>query len=118
MAATKDPDRREGRDRRRWSRYDVNGAVPAVLVTEDGRIACRIENVSLSGAKLCIADPPQPMARLRLDYDRQSGPSGRCVWSNSDRIGVKFEFSDESVALALACIRRTTQDMEESDLAV
>jgi len=117
MTATRDPDRGEGRDRRRWSRYDADGEIEAVLVTEDGRIACRIENVSLAGAKLHIAKPAQPpaqsVARLRLDYRRQSGPGGRCVWSNSDSIGVRFDFSDESVALALACIRDTAPNAAE-----
>jgi hypothetical protein len=113
MAATRDPDRRDGRDRRRWSRYDVDGEIGAELVTEDGRIACRIENVSLAGAKLRMVEPAQPVAGLRLDYHGQSGPSGRCVWSNSDSIGVKFEFSDESVALALACIRHTAPNAAE-----
>ncbi len=113
MAATRDPERREGRDRRRWSRYDLDGEIGVELVTEDGRIACRIENVSLAGAKLRIAEPAQPVARLRLDYHRQSGPSGRCVWSNSDSIGVKLAFSDESVALALACLRRAAPNAAE-----
>ena len=110
MVATGNPHRREGRDRRRWSRYGVTGGVPAELVTEDGRIACRIENVSLAGAKLRISDPAQPMARLRLDYHGQSGPSGRCVWSNAHSIGVQFGFSGQSVALALACIRHRFPD--------
>jgi hypothetical protein len=113
MATTRDPDRREGRDRRRWSRYDVDGEIGVELVTEDGRIACRIENVSLAGAKLRIAEPAQPVARFRLDYHPQIGPSGCCVWSNSDSIGVKFEFSDESVALALACLRHTAPNAAE-----
>jgi hypothetical protein len=107
MAATRIPTSREGRERRRWSRYGVTDGVPAELVTEDGRIACRIENVSLAGARLRISDPAQPTAQLRLDYHGQSGPSGRCVWSNAHSIGVQFEFSDQSVALALACIRHS-----------
>ncbi len=110
MVAPRNPHRREGRDRRRWSRYGVTGGVPAELVTEDGRIACRIENVSLAGAKLRISDPAQPMARLRLDYHGHSGPSGRCVWSNAHSIGVQFGFSGQSVALALACIRHRFPD--------
>ncbi len=118
MAATRDPDRREGRDRRRWSRYDVDGEIGVELVTEDGRIACRIENVSLAGAKLRIAEPAQPVARFRLDYHPQIGPSGRRVWSNSDSIGVNFEFSDESVALALACLRRTLPNPAEPNKTV
>jgi len=105
MAATKDPDRPNGRDRRRWSRYDVTGALPAVLVIADRRIACRIENVSLTGARLRLAEPAPPSPQLRVEYRQGRGPGGRCVWSSADTIGVKFGFSEESVDLAMACLR-------------
>lgn len=106
MAATKDPDRTNGRDRRRWSRYDVAGALPAVLAIADRRIACRIENVSLTGARLRLAEPAPPSPQLRLEYRGGRAPAGRCVWTSTDAIGVKFGFSQESVDLALACLRR------------
>jgi PilZ domain len=112
MAATTEPDRQHGRDRRRWSRYDVAGLVPAVLVTEDRQIACRIENVSLTGARLRVAEPAPPSSQLRLDYEQASGPSGRCVWRTQDSIGVSFGFCEDSVALAMACIRLTAPETE------
>jgi hypothetical protein len=105
MAAAKHSDRPNGRDRRRWSRYDVTGALPAALVIADRRIFCRIENVSLTGARLRLAEPAPPSAQLRLEYRGGRAPAGRCVWSTPDSIGVSFGFSDESVALAMACLR-------------
>lgn len=105
MAATTHSHRKKGRDRRRWSRYDVIGGLTAELVTEDQRIACRIENVSLAGARLRLGEAAPPTPQLRLDYGHRSGPSGRCVWRTSDSIGVSFGFCEESVDLALACIR-------------
>lgn len=121
MTATADPDRHDGRDRRRWSRYEVNGAFPAILVTEAGRIACRIENISLTGARIRTAEPVPPPAQLRLAYEHQSGPDGRCAWSNADRIGLSFGFSDDSVALAMACLqlaaRHTTAPSKTSGSA-
>ena len=118
MTATEDPSRKEGRERRRWQRYPVTGDISAELVTNEGRVACRIENVSLTGARLRLAGPLPPAAltatneALRLDYDGQRGPSGGCAWLDPERIGVQFEFCDESVALALACIRRTAESVE------
>jgi len=107
MNAPKKVAPREGRDRRRWSRYAVTADFPTALVTEDGRIACRIENVSLGGAKLRLSQPVPPGGCVRLDYGGQSGPGGRCSWATANSVGVTFEFSERSVALALACIRPT-----------
>jgi hypothetical protein len=117
-AATADPDRQNGpkrqngRDRRRWSRYDVAGAVPAVLVADDRRIACRVENISLSGARLRVAEPAPPSSDLRLEYQPLSGPSGRCVWWTEDSIGVSFGLTEDSVALAMSCIRIAALESE------
>ena len=77
MTATPNPDPDEGRNRRRWSRYDVDGPFPATLITEDGRVACRIENVSLTGARVRTATPVPPPTRIRLNYGRQSAADGR-----------------------------------------
>lgn len=100
------PAPRDGRERRRWSRYAVTGDVAVDLVTATGRIACRIENVSLTGAKLRLSEPVRPQGWVSLDHGGQDGPGGRCVWTTADSLGVAFEFSDSSIALTLACIRR------------
>ena len=105
MAANRTPDQRTARDRRRWSRYDLTDAVPAVLVSDAGRIACTIENVSLSGARLRFPAPTVPPGELRLDYGGEVGPSGSCAWTSADKIGLNFGFSADAVALTLACIR-------------
>ena len=105
MAASKDADRHTGRERRRWSRYEVHGALPAALVIADRRIACLIENVSLTGARLRFAEPAPALQRLHLTYGPTSGPAGRCVWRTSDRLGVSFGLTEDSVDLALAGIR-------------
>jgi PilZ domain len=118
MAATPDPDLPAGRDRRRWSRYDVDGAFPATLVTDEGWIACRIENVSLTGARVRTAEPVPPPSHLRLAYGSESGPTGRCVWWNADSVGLCFGLSDDSVALAMACLRRAAPEAEAPSGAV
>ena len=111
MAATRTSDIRTGperpqpRDRRRWSRYNLNGALPAVLVSETGRLACHIENVSLSGARLRLPVPSCPPGELRLDYGGATGPSGRCAWASADGIGLNFGFSADALALTMACLR-------------
>ena len=105
MAAPGKPDQFDGRDRRRWTRYDVKGEVRAELVTEDGPIVCHIENVSLAGAKVRLAAGAGPKGRLRLDCLAQNGPSGRCAWSEAGSLGLKLDYTEESVDMALACIR-------------
>ena len=110
MAATTPPDLPNDRDRRRWSRYDLTGAVPAVLVTEAGRIDCTIENVSLSGARLRLAAPSRPAGELRLDYGGMTGPSGRCAWASADSIGLNFGLCADALALTMACLQGTIAD--------
>ena len=110
MAATTPAERPQSRDRRRWSRYDLNDTVPAVLVSEAGRIVCHIENVSLSGARLRLPAPTRPPGELRLDYGGEVGPAGSCAWASADRIGLNFGFSADAVALTLACIRGPAAD--------
>jgi hypothetical protein len=117
MSAPIPPARRNGRERRRWSRYAVTAGFPAELVTEDGRIACRIENVSLAGAKLRVSHPVRLEGHVRLDHGGRSGPGGRCLWAKADSLGVRFELSDRSVALALTCIRQGLPKPAESSQA-
>lgn len=120
MAVTTDPTlpsgptRASGRDRRRWSRYDVGGGLPAVLVAKDRRIACRIENISLTGARLRVAEPAPWSLGLRLELAQGRGLGGRCVWQTSDSIGVSFGLTAESVDLAMACIRRATEEAAQA----
>ena len=104
MSAKKVPARQDAHERRRWSRYVATSGFPAELVTADGRIACRIENVSLAGAKLHLAQPVRPKGRVSLDHGCERGPDGRTIWANGDSLGVRFEFSERAVGLALACI--------------
>ena len=104
------PDRPLARDRRRWSRYDLARLVPAVLVTEAGRIACRIENVSLSGARLRLTGASSPPGELRLDYGEETGPSGRCAWASAESIGLNFSFSADALALTMACLQGALPD--------
>jgi hypothetical protein len=72
----------------------VTAGFPAELVTEDGRIACRIENVSLAGAKLRVSHPVRLEGHVRLDHGGRSGPGGRCLWAKADSLGVRFEDRD------------------------
>jgi hypothetical protein len=102
------------------SRYAVAEDFPAELVTEDGRFACRIENVSLAGAKLRVSQPVRLEGHVRLDHGGPgggSGPGGRCLWAEADSLGVRFELSERSVALALACIRQGFPKPAESSQA-
>lgn len=95
----------------------MTAGFPTELVTEDRRVACRIENVSLGGAKLRLSQPVPPGGRVRLDYGGQSGPGGHCSWATANSVGVTFEFSEQSVALALACIRPTFPNASEPNKA-
>lgn len=117
MAATTIPEPDSARDRRRWSRYDLAGAVPAVLVTEAGRIACHIENVSLSGARLRLAAPSSPPGEMHLDYGGETGPSGRCAWTSADSLGLDFGFSADALALTMACLRGKISDKRAANRA-
>ncbi|MDX1575711.1 MAG: PilZ domain-containing protein [Kiloniellales bacterium] len=115
MSATKGPAPTDGRERRRWSRYAVTAGFPAELVTDDGRIACRIENVSLAGARLRLSRRVHPSAQVSLDCGGERGPIGRCVWAEAECLGVTFKVSDRSVDLTLACIRHGLPTTASSD---
>ena len=104
MAVPAPSARQTGRDRRRWSRYRLDGPLSAELVSDTGRLSCQIEDVSLAGARLRLNAPACPSDDLRLDYGGKTGPSGRCAWIEGDSIGLNFGFSDDALTLTLACI--------------
>lgn len=105
MAATPKSAPLEGRNRRRWSRYAAGGGLAAELVVGEERTHCSIEDVSLSGVRLRVRGDIPLGALARLDVGTSSAPLGRCVWREGDRVGMQFRFTQDSVDLALDCIR-------------
>ncbi len=105
MSATTSPATAKGRNRRRWSRYAAGGGLAAELVVGERRTRCSIEDVSLAGARLRVESDIPLGAQARLDVGTSSAPLGRCVWREGERLGLQFRFSQESVDLALDCIR-------------
>lgn len=106
MAATGAPAPFEGANRRKWSRYETGTEIPATLVLDDERVSCRIENISLAGAKLRVRRDAPRGTFVRLACETGGDVRGRCIWSGSQSMGICFGLSEPSIKLAFSCIKR------------
>lgn len=95
----------EGINRRRWSRYAVDGDIPATLMVGGRRLDCVVEDVSLGGAKLRVAGKVPSGAIVQLRREPSDALAGRCVWAGGKSIGVYFGMCERSVEFALSCLR-------------
>jgi PilZ domain len=88
-----------GIERRRHKRVTLLQS--ATLLGGDRVIDCLIRDVSVSGARLDILQPPAPTEALVLDLADAGRLSGRIVWSRETQAG--FQFLDEPATIK-SCI--------------
>jgi len=81
-----------GTEQRRWTRKSVNA--DGFLYAWEGRPIgpCRVEDVSVGGAKLAHTIAEEIPDQLVLLLSRNGQVRRRCevAWRNKDRLGVRF----------------------------
>jgi hypothetical protein len=77
-----------GAERRRHKRVALLHS--ATLRDGERVIDCVIRDISVSGARLDIHQPPAPSQALILDLAEAGQLSGRIVWRQSAQIGFQF----------------------------
>jgi hypothetical protein len=92
-------------DRRQWPRYALGGREPFTL-TADGRICeCRIEDISLGGARLSLEGETPRNLEIRIEHPLVGHAYARRCWKGSRSIGVEFDFSQQSLDFISHCLQ-------------
>jgi hypothetical protein len=74
---------------------------PATLACRSANVACVISNLSASGAKVMVADPPEGQARVTLSSSRFGALEGEIIWRSPSALGIRFVLDPDLVATVL-----------------
>ncbi len=92
------------RERRRWPRYAVEGAISLTLTSGGRTYDCPIEDISLGGTRLRFAGAPPPDPEFHIEHPAAGRFSGNRSWSGPDRLGVEFDHSEAPLDLIAYCL--------------
>jgi hypothetical protein len=70
----------------------------ATLACRDASAACVISNLSATGAKVMIDNPPEGQARVTLSCARFGALEGEIVWRSPKALGIRFTLAPDLVA--------------------
>lgn len=89
-----------GGDRRLHRRYPVmwSATVTATTPLERYVLNCRIKNISISGLHVLAERELEAGRDVTLKIDRVGSFQGRVVWSEGNRLGIRFTESPERIA--------------------
>jgi hypothetical protein len=80
---------RRRQEQRSQSRRPVNCS--ATLHQNAQSVDCVVRDISLTGAQLLVADPPEPHTEIALKIERVGFVEGIVRWRDGHRIGASFE---------------------------
>ncbi len=96
-------------ENREWPRYAAQRSFTLSARLDGKVLPCRVEDVSLGGARLIFDDafPGEPGQSQMLELSHPDAQTAVCeaVWQNGREIGVRFDFSEDSLGLISVCIR-------------
>ena len=107
-------------DHREWPRYIAERPF-ALSANLDGRIyPCTVADVSLGGARL-VFDNDLPASLPSEQHIELSHPETETViclpvWQDSQEVGIRFDFSEESLGLISICIRNMI-DLDQHNIS-
>jgi len=81
-------------ERRQFDRRTVN--LPGQLITGSQANDCVVFDISAGGAVVAAQAEAEPQQAVRLKLTERGEFSGTVAWRRADRIGIKFDFLDES----------------------
>jgi hypothetical protein len=89
-----------GAERRVHPRYPVmwSATVTAATPLERYVLNCRIKNISISGLHVLAEKELEAGRDVTLRIDRVGSFQGRVVWSDGNRLGIRFTESPERIA--------------------
>jgi len=93
-------------ERRRSLRFVLPRQEDIVLHAEGTEYRCKLEDVSIGGAKLRLTgDLPTPSG-FRLEHAVAGSIEGTCMWHDGGSIGVAFPLTDPALRLISLCLRQ------------
>ncbi len=101
------------RNRRQWSRYQIDEEILLTLGAEGRSYACVIQDISLGGVKLRLKEAVASAGAVQMNHPASGTISGQCVWQSSSAMGIVLGFTQRSLDLVFHCINALPNSMEQ-----
>lgn len=107
MAAARRDENRAETERRWNTRLPVDGTTELTLRVGDQSFVCRLEDISLGGARLRLDAGATVGSRVELHHASVGRLTGRIAWRSDTALGIAFDLPERELERALQCILLT-----------
>lgn len=91
-------------DRRRWPRYRLGEHAAFVLIADGQSRGCRIEDISLGGAKLRLEGETPRNLEVRIEHPAAGYVYANRCWSEPGILGIEFDLSAQALDVIAYCL--------------
>jgi len=106
MSSKVGPEHLRDFERRRSLRFVLPRQEDITLFVDGQPFQGKLEDVSIGGAKLCMADDVPVSNDVRLEHGAAGSIDGVCMWHAGRAIGISFELTDPALRLISLCLRQ------------
>ncbi len=93
-------------ERRRSLRFVLPRQEDILLTIGGQQYQGKLEDVSIGGAKLRLADEPKAPGEVSLEHESAGAIDGTCEWQDGRSLGISFDLSDPALRLISLCLRQ------------
>ena len=93
-------------ERRRSLRFVLPRQEVITLTAAGKQYECRLEDVSIGGAKLRFIDDTPPPVDVSVDHAEAGEIHGTCMWHDGESMGIAFALTDPALRLISHCLRQ------------
>jgi hypothetical protein len=106
MAFKVGPEHLRDFERRRSLRFVLPRQEDVTLIVDGQPYRGKLEDVSIGGAKLRMADSIPASDDVRLEHEVAGIIEGVSMWHRGETIGIAFELTDPALRLISLCLRQ------------
>lgn len=93
-------------ERRRSLRFVLPRQEDITLTAGGRQLHCKLEDVSIGGAKLLLEDSLPLPAEVSMEHATAGTIDGICMWHDGTAVGISFDLSDPALRLISLCLRQ------------
>ena len=106
MSSKVGPEHLRDFERRRSLRFVLPRQEDITLFVGEQAYPGKLEDVSIGGAKLRMADSIPSSDNIRLEHSTAGSIEGVCMWHDGATVGIAFELTDPALRLISLCLRQ------------